>query len=108
MVQHLEKDSLDVAIKPAYNESFNGGNRVGERNFEINCISSGRPSLYNIVTGFRECRASSTFRTRVIGSGPASRGHDLRAVVARCNDGLKAFKDEKLWDVSLDWDDRMG
>jgi hypothetical protein len=47
-------------------------------------------------------------RTRVIGSGPASMGHDLRAAVAKWNDGPKVLRDEKLWDMSLDWDDRMG
>jgi hypothetical protein len=44
----------------------------------------------------------------VIGSGPANMGYNLRAGVATYNDGLKVFRDEKLWDVSLHWDDRIG
>lgn len=81
---------------------------VDRRDFETTYTSFHRPSLNTIVSEFRESRASSGYRTRVIGSGPASMGHDLRAAVAACNDGRKVWKDEKIYDVSLDWDDRMG
>lgn len=105
--QNLEKCLLGVSSKPA-SEASNGERRIDELDFNITYTNSEHPSLCNIVSEFKDSRSSSAFRTRVIGSGPASMGHDLRAAVAKWNDGPKVLRDEKLWDMSLDWDDRMG
>jgi ferric-chelate reductase len=75
---------------------------IDRRDFEITYTSFHRPSLNKIVSEFRESYASSGHRTRVIESGPASMGHDLRAAVAACNDGRKVWKDEKIYNVYLD------
>jgi hypothetical protein len=51
--------------------------------FQPTYTNSGHPSLDDIVTRFKESRASSTYRTKVIGSRPASMGHDFRAAVSK-------------------------
>lgn len=80
----------------------------GQRNFKITYLRAQRPSLHELVTEFVESRASSKLRTRVIASGPASMGSDLRAAVAALNNGGKVWRDDRRFDISLDWDDRMG
>jgi NAD(P)H-flavin reductase len=79
-----------------------------QRNYKLTYLKAQRPSLHDIVTDFLSSRASSLHRTRVVASGPASMGHDLRAAVAISNDGSKVWKDDRKFDVSLEWDDRMG
>ncbi|KAH8592699.1 ferric reductase like transmembrane component-domain-containing protein [Bisporella sp. PMI_857] len=44
---------------------------------------------------------SHTNRTRVIASGPAGMGHDLRSAVAQCNYASRVLKGERTWDVDL-------
>jgi hypothetical protein len=51
--------------------------------------------------------ATSSYMTRIIGSGCGGTGADLRTAVAAFNDGRKVWRGEKIWDVSLDWDGRM-
>lgn len=77
-------------------------------NFEVTYLQSQRPVLEDILRIFMDSRASSEYRTRVIASGPAEMGHDLRSAVAASNDGGRVWKGDRKWDVSLDWDDRMG
>lgn len=67
-----------------------------------------RPSLQEIVEQFTEDRAIALYSTRVIASGPASMGQDLRSAVAACNDTRKVMKGDMRFNISLDWDDRMG
>jgi hypothetical protein len=98
---------LGVSSKPA-SEASTGEPQNDEQGFKTTYTNSEHPSLFNIVSEYKDNRSSSAFRTRVIGSGPASMGHDLREAVAKCNDGVKVLRDEKLWDMSLNWDDRMG
>lgn len=66
------------------------------------------PSPQEIVTSLLENRAYSGYRTRVIASGPAGMGHDLRAAVASVNEGGRVWKAEKSFDVELEWNDRIG
>ncbi|PBP18615.1 ferric-chelate reductase [Diplocarpon rosae] len=75
--------------------------------YEQKSLPSGRPSLDHIVNSFLDARANSAYRTRVIASGPAGMGHDLRRAVAASNDAGKVWKDDRRWDVGLEWDDRM-
>ncbi|TVY84013.1 Ferric reductase transmembrane component [Lachnellula suecica] len=78
------------------------------KEFCTTCLNSCHPSLEGIVAGFVESRASSSYRTWVIASGPAGMGSDLRAAVAKVNDGGRVWKGDMRWNVDLHWDDRMG
>ena len=55
-----------------------------------------------------DTRANTELRTRVIASGPAVMGGDLRETVAGLNDGGKVLRGERKWDVELCWDGRIG
>lgn len=81
---------------------------VEKNDLEITYLLAQRPSLHDIVATFMETRASTKCRTRVVASGPASMGSDLRGAVASMNDGAKVWRGDRKWDVSLDWDDRIG
>lgn len=87
-----------------------GCSTVSEKglNFKITYLQSKRPCLGTLVEGFVEGRASSGYKTRVVASGPASMGRDLRSAVARCNRAEKVWRGERRFDVGLEWDDRMG
>jgi hypothetical protein len=88
-IQSQKEDALDIATKllSASESSVTNEERgIGKRELETTDITFQQPSLHIIVSGFRERRSSSAYRTRVIGSGPASMVHDLRAAVAACND----------------------
>lgn len=104
-----EKDLAVSAIKasPRSGALINSTERT-QSNFKMTYLRAQRPSLHELVTDFVESRASSKWRTRVIASGPASMGSDLRAAVAALNDGGKVWRDDRRFDISLDWDDRMG
>jgi len=71
------------------------------REFCTTYMNSCHPSLDDIVSSFVENRAHSSHRTRVIASGPAGMGHDLRAAVAKVNDGGKVWRGDMRWDVDL-------
>ncbi|KPI37633.1 Ferric transmembrane component 4 [Cyphellophora attinorum] len=63
------------------------------------------PDLAKLVTDF----VGSTVRgpTSVYASGPGGLVSDLRAAVARCNDGAKVWRGQERCDVRLVGDDRM-
>ncbi|EHK96143.1 putative Ferric/cupric reductase transmembrane component 1 [Glarea lozoyensis 74030] len=71
-------------------------------------MESVHPSLDSIVRSFLEGRARRELRTRVVASGPAGMGRDLRGAVAGVNDAGRVWRGERAWDVELVWDDRMG
>jgi NAD(P)H-flavin reductase len=79
-----------------------------DSNFEITYLGSQHPSLHDIINGFLESRAHTGYRTRVIASGPAGMGHDLRAAVAVVNNGTRVWNGERNFDVELEWDNRVG
>lgn len=81
---------------------------IGGARFDITYLDRKKPSLGEIVKSFMETRADTSFRTRVVASGPNIMGKDLRSAVARQNDAGKVMKGEKRWDVELEWDDRTG
>ncbi|EKD21775.1 uncharacterized protein L3040_005761 [Drepanopeziza brunnea f. sp. 'multigermtubi'] len=101
--EHEGKD-----IKKACESSSSLSSLSSSANFTTTYLPSHRPSLHAIVTSFLETRANAEYRTRVIASGPACMGHDLRSAVAASNDGAKVWKNDRRWDVELEWDDRMG
>ena len=108
--QSYEKD-MDIAIEQLVDSgALTSGSEsdLGSSNYEVTYLNSQRPLLKNVVSDFMETRATYNYPTRVVASGPAEMGHDLRAIVAGLNDGGKVWKGEKRWDVDLHWDDRMG
>lgn len=60
--------------------------------FSVTYLDASKPSLRGIVQEFMNKRAEQAYRTRVIASGPASMGIDLRDAVARENDGGRVWK----------------
>jgi hypothetical protein len=66
------------------------------------------PLTEKVLYDFMETRATYNYPTKIVASGPAEMGHDLRAMVAGLNDGGKVLKGEKRGDVDLHWDDRIG
>lgn len=108
----LDNDkAADLGVEP-FSEVHSLSSRLKEDpenpNFKVSYLNSCHPSLQNIVSNFVDTRASFDYRTRVIASGPAGMGYDLRAVVAGLNDGGKVWKGDRKFDVDLHWDDRMG
>ncbi|CAL3967199.1 unnamed protein product [Diplocarpon coronariae] len=103
-----EREEIGAHSSPSSPAVSGNEKPVSKGTYQHSLILSERPSLDRIVTSFLDARVNSAYRTRVIASGPASMGHDLRRVVAASNDGGKVWKDDKRWDVELDWDDRMG
>jgi NAD(P)H-flavin reductase len=75
----------------------------------VEYLGAQHPDVASIVTNFLEERVAMQFRSRVVGSGPAGMGHDLRKAVAAHNDFKMIWKGEQArHDVELHWDDRMG
>lgn len=104
-----EKSLTNLDISPVSTDKSSATTISTKEKSGLGCrIYFERPSLKKIVNRFMENRALSSYRTRVIASGPASMGHDLRAAVAAVNDSGKVWRGDSRWDVSLDWDDRMG
>lgn len=106
-----EEKSMDIGVEPvadAEDLTCSSESELGSSNFKVTYLNSQRPVLQNIASGFMETRASFDYRTRIIASGPAEMGYDLRAVVAGLNNGGRVWRGEKRWDVDLHWDDRMG
>lgn len=103
-----EKTITDTEIRPV-SESSSEGQCCDTKHPAVRSdICFERPSLQKIVERFTEERAINLYSTRVIASGPASMGHDLRRAVASCNDTGKVLKGDMRYNISLDWDDRMG
>ncbi|KAG9238101.1 putative Ferric/cupric reductase transmembrane component 1 [Amylocarpus encephaloides] len=101
-------EDIEISHAPSSKACFSSSLSSSNPNYNITYMDSVHPSLATIVSGFLDTRACSEYRTRVIASGPAGMGQDLRAAVASVNDGSKVWKGDRRWDVSLDWDDRMG
>ena len=103
-----EKTTAEIDIKPLSLPSSSSSEKApsSNENFNITYLNSAHPSLHEIIDTFMESRAQTEYRTRVIASGPASMGQDLRTVVAKRNDGGKVLKGDMRWDVDLTWDDR--
>ena len=106
-----EDRAREIGVEPL-TEAFSFSSRL-EKDLEnpklkITYLNARHPSLQDVVSRFIETRSSFDYRTRVIASGPASMGYDLRAAVARLNDGEKVWKGDRRFDVDLHWDDRMG
>lgn len=103
-----EKTTTEIDAKPLSLPSSSSSEKApsSSANFNITYLNSTHPSLQEITSTFMESRAQTEYRTRVIASGPASMGEDLRTVVAKCNDGGRVLKGDMRWDVDLTWDDR--
>ncbi|KAF8847696.1 hypothetical protein BDZ45DRAFT_718947 [Acephala macrosclerotiorum] len=104
-----EKSLTDLDIAPVCTDRSSGSTPLKHEKSDESCrVCFERPSPKEIVNNFLKDRAVSPYRARVIASGPASMGHDLRAAVAAVNDGEKVWRGDNRGDVSLNWDDRMG
>lgn len=103
-----EKATAEIDIRPVSLPSSSSSEKAesSTANFDITYLNSAHPSLHEIVATFMEQRAQTEYRTRVVASGPAGMGEDLRAVVAKCNNGGKVLRGDMRWDVDLTWDDR--
>lgn len=105
-----EEKAVDIRIEPlteAGSLSSSLDKRLDNVNSKVTYLNSHHPTLQDVVSNFIETRANFDYRTRVIASGPAGMGQDLKAAVARMNDGGKVWEGERRWDVDLHWDDRM-
>lgn len=100
----LEKDEISACCS----SETKFGKGVQCQEYCTTYLNARKPSLHSIVAGFVEGRANSSCRTRVIASGPAGMGHDLRAAVAGINEPSKIWKGDLRWDVDLHWDGRIG
>lgn len=106
-----EDKARDIGIEPfteAYSFSSRSEKDSESPKFKITYLNARYPSLQDVVSRFIETRSGFDYRTRVIASGPAGMGYDLRVAVAMLNDGGKVWKGERRCDVDLHWDDRMG
>jgi len=105
-----KETSVKLDIPPLSPSSFSTSSEKSPRteNFKITYLNSQKPNLRDIVTSFMDTRANTELRTRVIASGPAVMGGDLRETVAGLNDGGKVLRGERKWDVELCWDGRIG
>lgn len=99
------KTSLDIGVESVAGSQSSVAS-IREENFHMTFMDDHHPSLQDVVSNFMETRTDSAYRTRVIASGPRGMGGDLRAAVAASNDGAKVWRNEKRFDVSLEWDDR--
>lgn len=99
------KTSLDIGVNSVAGSQSSVAS-IREENFHMTFMDDHHPSLRDVVANFMETRADSAYRTKVIASGPRGMGGDLRAAVAASNDGAKVWRNEKRFDVSLEWDDR--
>ncbi|KAM3072722.1 hypothetical protein ACMFMF_007055 [Clarireedia jacksonii] len=81
---------------------------VGALDLDVKILDHQRPALKDILESFISTRASDQHRTRVIASGPADMGRDLRTSVAGMNSGSEVWRGRKSRDVELHWDSRDG
>jgi NAD(P)H-flavin reductase len=81
---------------------------VGALDLDIKLLDHQRPVLKDILGSFLSTRASDQHRTRVLASGPAGMGQDLRRSVASMNSGSAVWRGRKSRDMELYWDSRDG
>lgn len=111
-----EKNNAITSMLPTDSCSSNTGSSCKSQsqacekslNYKVTYLKAKRPSLEALVGEFVEDRARGEYRTRVVASGPAGMGKDLRGAVAGVNRAGKVWRGERRWDVGLEWDDRMG
>ncbi|KAK2751924.1 hypothetical protein FQN55_008666 [Onygenales sp. PD_40] len=77
-------------------------------NLHISWLDDHHPQMGEILQQFIGDKSSSvtTGRVQVVGSGPAELGRDLRASVAKANDGAQVWRGREQFDVGLYWDNR--
>ncbi|KAK2793107.1 hypothetical protein FQN52_002255 [Onygenales sp. PD_12] len=77
-------------------------------NLHISWLDDHHPQMGGILQQFIGDESSSvtTGRVQVVGSGPAELGRDLRASVAKANDGAQVWRGREQFDVGLYWDNR--
>ncbi|KAK3050368.1 hypothetical protein LTS18_012589, partial [Coniosporium uncinatum] len=82
-----------------------------QRGFEIEWLRDHHPEVrgggQQMLDAFLERAASFGGRNMVVASGPAGLGNDLKAVVAKRNDGSRVMKGDESADVEFVWDDRL-
>ncbi|KAK2800051.1 hypothetical protein FQN50_008290 [Emmonsiellopsis sp. PD_5] len=77
-------------------------------NLHISWLDDHHPQMGEILQQFIGDESSSVTigRVQIVGSGPAGLGRDLRASVAKANDGAQVWKGREQFDVGLYWDNR--
>ncbi|KAF1993568.1 hypothetical protein P154DRAFT_449822 [Amniculicola lignicola CBS 123094] len=80
---------------------------IAHPDFEVTYLDHQHPDIPSILGSFVDGTVESG-RTRVIGSGPAALGTDLRKAVAGRNGGAGVWRGDERGDVELVWDDRLG
>lgn len=76
-------------------------------NFSITYLNHEHPSVASMLDTFISETVVSG-RTRVVASGPAALGTDIRAVVAARNAVGGVWRGDEKGDIDCVWDDRMG
>lgn len=106
-----EKD-LEISSASSSNSTPTHSQEVQELlqphpDFAVTYLDHQHPSILSIVDTFINDTVS-TGRTRVVASGPAALGTDIRAAVAARNSAGSVWKGDERFDVDCVWDDRMG
>ncbi|KAF2737245.1 hypothetical protein EJ04DRAFT_431288 [Polyplosphaeria fusca] len=75
--------------------------------FHVTYLDHAHPLIPGIIDSFMDETVESG-RTQVAASGPPAFGTDIRAAVARRNEGRRVWRRDERGDVECVWDDRMG